>query len=56
MAVLAWWAVPVVAFLLAAGWAGWAGRARRPADPVRSVRDWQRSRAALGRAGRRVAR
>jgi hypothetical protein len=49
---LAWLAIPLVALLLAIGWATWAGRPRGPADPVDSVAAHHRFVEALERSRR----
>jgi hypothetical protein len=49
---LAWLAIPLVALLLAIGWASWAGRPRGPADPVDTVAAHHRFVQALERSRR----
>jgi hypothetical protein len=47
---MAWWSVPLVAFVLAIVWVRVANRPRPPADPHDSVAEHQRFREAMGRS------
>jgi hypothetical protein len=47
---MAWWSVPLVAFVLAIIWVSVANRPRPPADPHDSVAEHQRFREAMGRS------
>ena len=47
---MAWWSVPLVAFVLAIVWVSVANRPRPPADPHDSVAEHQRFREAMGRS------
>jgi hypothetical protein len=53
MAVLLWTFAPVMALVLATGWAHWRGRPRGPVDAQDSISEYERFRAAI--AGPRVA-
>jgi hypothetical protein len=46
---MAWWSVPLVAFILAIVWVSVANRPRPPADPHDSVAEHERFREAMGR-------
>ena len=47
---MAWWSVPLVAFVLAIIWVSVANRPRPPADPHDSVAEHERFREAMGRS------
>ena len=47
---MAWWSVPLVAFVLAIAWVSLANRPRPPADPHDSVAEHQRFSEAMGRS------
>ena len=47
MSILLWTFAPLVALVLATGWAHWANRPRRPVDPDVSIGQYQRFRAAI---------
>jgi hypothetical protein len=47
---MAWWSVPLVAFVLAIVWVSVANRPRPPADPHDSVAEHQRFTEAMGRS------
>jgi hypothetical protein len=49
MQAMAWWSVPLVAFVLAIVWVSVANRPRPPADPHDSVAEHQRFGEAMGR-------
>jgi hypothetical protein len=49
MQAMAWWSVPLVAFVLAIIWVSVANRPRPPADPHDSVAEHQRFREAMDR-------
>lgn len=62
MSAVAWWAIPVVATLLAVLWVSWAGRSRPPADVYESLETYRRFKdamendrrgSAVGQVGRR---
>jgi hypothetical protein len=53
MAVLLWTFAPVMALVLATGWAHWRNRPRGPADAQDSISEYERFRAAI--AGPRMA-
>ncbi len=50
MQAMAWWSVPLVAFVLAIVWVSLANRPRPPADPHDSVAEHQRFTEAMGRS------
>jgi hypothetical protein len=50
MQAMAWWSVPLVAFVLAIVWVSVANRPRPPADPHDSVAEHQRFREAMDRS------
>jgi hypothetical protein len=50
MQAMAWWSVPLAAFVLAIVWVSLANRPRPPADPHDSVAEHQRFREAMGRS------
>ncbi len=52
MEALAWLAIPVGAVVLALLWVAWASRPPRRRDVDQTVRDYERSKAALDRAMR----
>ena len=46
---MAWWSVPLVAFVVAVVWVTVANRPRPPADPHDSMAEHERFRQAMGR-------
>jgi hypothetical protein len=46
---MAWWSVPLVAFVVAVIWVTVANRPRPPADPHESMAEHERFRQAMGR-------
>ena len=46
----AWWAIPLVATVLAIAWVSWSSRQRPRAEAYDTVTDYQRFRSALGDA------
>ena len=50
MQAMAWWSVPLVAFVVAIVWVSVANRPRPPADPHDSMAEHERFRAAMGRS------
>ena len=55
MQAIAWWAIPIVATLLAIAWAAFVSRPKPPADPHDSVAEYARFRAALDGSRDRTA-
>jgi hypothetical protein len=49
MQAMAWWLVPLFAFVVAVVWVSIANRPRPPADPRDSVAEHERFRQAMGR-------
>jgi hypothetical protein len=47
--IAAWWAIPVVATLLAMAWTAWASRVRGPGDVSDTTRRYDKFRAAMER-------
>ena len=50
MQAMAWWSVPLVAFVVAIVWVSVANRPRPPADPHDSMAEHERFREAMGRS------
>ncbi len=50
MQAMAWWSVPLLAFVVAIVWVSLANRPRPPADPHDSVAEHERFREAMGRS------
>jgi hypothetical protein len=53
MAILLWTFAPVMALVLATGWAHWRNRPRGPVDAQDSISEYERFRNAIG--GQRIA-
>ena len=50
--VIAWWAIPLLATVLAIGWVSWSNRSRARPEAYDTVDDYRRFRSALGDAAK----